>query len=425
MVRFSVRYLPRTVDAELDALMAGLPAVLLEGPKGVGKTVTARRRAQRVVDLDDAAVRELISADLSLLDSGEGTVFIDEWQRYPPVWDWVRRRVDGGAAPGRFLLAGSAAPLDAALHSGAGRIVRLRMRPLALAERGLAVPSVSLAGLLAGDRPAVSGHSPVELADYVAEVVGSGLPGVRGLEDRLRRAQLDGYLRALVEHDFLDLGHRVRRPGAVLGWLRAYAAATATTASYNTVLDAATPGEGNKPSKVATIVYRDLLEALWIVEPLPGWVPSQSPVTRLTQAPKHHLADPAFGAQLLGVGADGLLSGASTGRSRGSLLGQLFESLVTMSVRVYAQAAEARVFHLRTANDQREVDLVVERPDGRVVAFEVKLGARVQDEDVRHLRWLRDRLGPDLLDAAVITTGPEAYRRADGIAVIPASLLGP
>jgi uncharacterized protein len=167
------------------------------------------------------------------------------------------------------------------------------------------------------------------------------------------------------------------------------------------------------------VAHRAVLEQLWIVDPQPAWSPTRNPLARLGQAPKHHLADPALAARLLGVDAQALLG------PRGELIGPLFESLVTLSVRVYAQPAEARVLHLRTRNGDREVDLIVERDDGRILAVEVRLSPVVREDDVRHLLWLRERLGPALLDAVVVTTGREAYRRPDGIAVVPAALLGP
>ncbi|WP_420435181.1 DUF4143 domain-containing protein [Candidatus Poriferisocius sp.] len=145
-------------------------------------------------------------------------------------------------------------------------------------------------------------------------------------------------------------------------------------------------------------------------------------------APVHQMADPALAARLLGVTDESLLTGADgtiPAARPGSLMGALFQSLVTQSARVYAQANEANVFHLRTQGGEHEIDLIIERPDGRVVALEVKLSATVKDRDIRHLAWLADRLGTDLLDSAVITTGQYAYRRKDGIAVIPAALLGP
>jgi hypothetical protein len=421
-------YRRRVVDDELDELLRSLPAITLEGPRGVGKTATATRRAATVFQFDDPGVLEVIAADPSQLDAGDGTVLIDEWQRHPPVWDHVRRRVDAGAEPGRFLLTGSAAPAEAPIHSGAGRIVQLRMRPLSLAERDLTAPAVSLGQMLAGGRPAVTGTTSVGLSDYVAEILASGFPGIWPLTGRARRAQISGYLARVVERDFPDQGLRVRRPATLRAWLTAYAAATATTASYNTLLDAATPGEADKPAKTTTIAYREVLSQLWLLEPVPGWVPGRSHLTRLTQTPKHHLADPALAAHLLGVDARALLAGQTAGPDiprHGSLLGALFESLVTLSVRVYAQANEAAVHHLRTKDGRHEVDLIVERPDQRIVALEVKLAAAAEPASVRHLAWLREQLGEDLLDAAVITTGTHAYRRPDGIAVIPAALLGP
>jgi predicted AAA+ superfamily ATPase len=423
-----LRYQSRVVDQELDDLFGGLPAISLEGPKGVGKTATAQRRAATVFAMDDATQRELLTADPQRLDRAPAPVLIDEWQREPAVWDFVRRSVDRNPAPARFLLTGSATPTSAPTHSGAGRIVQLRMRPMSLAERALAEPTVSLGELLTGRRPAVGGGTALSLVDYAEEIVRSGFPAIRQLPPRARRAQLDGYLNRIVERDFPEQGHLVRRPDTLRGWLAAYAAATATTSSYNAILDAATPGETNKPAKTTTTVYRDVLSQLWLLDPVPGWLPSRSAFSRLGAAPKHHLADPALAARLLGVDVPALLDDSAPDaavRRPGPLLGALFESLVTLSVRVYAQAAEATVHHLRTWDSRHEVDLIIQRADQRIVALEVKLSPSVSDDDVRHLTWLRGQLGDDLLDAAVITTGSEAYRRADGIAVIPLCLLEP
>jgi predicted AAA+ superfamily ATPase len=150
-------------------------------------------------------------------------------------------------------------------------------------------------------------------------------------------------------------------------------------------------------------------------------------LTRLGQTPKHHLADPALAARLLGLTREALLDGAGTavGPQTGSILGHLFESLVTLCVRVPSQAAEATIGHLRTRNGDHEVDLLVVRDDGRAVAVEVKLANTVTDADTKHLHWLADRMGDQLLDAIVVNTGPNAYRRPDGIGVVPLGLLAP
>ncbi|MHB1553019.1 MAG: ATP-binding protein [Acidimicrobiales bacterium] len=419
-------YQRRVVDAELDELVPALPALSLEGPRGVGKTSTARRRSGTVVCLDDPGVLEVITAQPDRLAIGTPSIVFDEWQRYPPAWDVVRRAVDENPIGGRFILTGSASPAVAPTHTGAGRVVTLRMRPLTLPERGVDTPVVSLAALLVGDRPDVEGATTVTLEDYTAEILAGGFPGIRHSTARAQRAALDGYLVGIVDADLPELGAKVRRPQTLRRWLQAYAAATATTASYEKIRDAATAGETTKPAKTTTIPYRDALERLWILDPLPAWAPTTDHLARLTFAPEHHLADPALAARLTGVDAGALLrgEGPTTIPRDGTFLGALFESLVTLSVRVFAQAAEARVSRFRTKGAEREVDLISERGDRRILAVEVKLADAVGDGDVRHLVWLADGIGADLLDAMVVTTGRYAYRRPDGIAVVPLALLG-
>jgi uncharacterized protein len=408
--------------------MQSVAALAIEGAKGVGKTATAGRRAKTVHELDDPGRRSIGSADpLRLLD-GPPPVLIDEWQYLPETWDLIRRAVDAGAEPGRFLLTGSSRSMARGSHSGAGRILSIRMRPLALSERSLDSPSVSLSDLLQGGRAPLSGACSTRLEDYVDEIVSSGFPGLRPLSGRALRGQLDGYLARIVDRDFEELGHNVRDPAALRRWLTAYAAASATAASFETIRDAATAGHGDKPAKSTTLPYRDVLERLWILDPVEAWLPTRNRISRISSPPKHHLADPALAARLLGLDANALLEGRAPGPAvprDGTLLGALFESLVTLSMRTYAQAAEATVKHLRTSGGQHEIDLIVERADGRVIAIEVKLSRSVTDSDTSHLHWLADRIGDELLDAVIVTTGSEAYRRSDGIAVIPAALLGP
>ncbi|MDE0136762.1 MAG: DUF4143 domain-containing protein [Acidimicrobiaceae bacterium] len=420
-------YLPRIVDSELDMLTDGLPAVVIEGPRAVGKTETALRRARTVHRLDDGRQLAIVRGDPERLLAGHPPILIDEWQRYPDSWDMVRRRVDADPGTARFLLTGSAAPATRPTHSGAGRIVTLRMRPMSLAERGITEPTVSLAELLSGSRPPLAGRSAMKLSDYALEIERSGFPAIRELDRGLRERQIGSYLDRVVEHDIDELGTGVRDRASLRRWLEAFAAATATTAAYTSIRDAATPGAGDPPSMATVAAYRRVMEQMWIVEELPAWLPTRSRLRRLAASPKHHLADPALAMSSLGINAEALLDGVATPQATqrdGTLLGHLFESLVAQSVRVYAQASRARVSHLRTRGGEQEVDLIVERRDGNVVALEVKLAAAVVDDDVRHLRWLTDRIGDNLLDAAVISTGNEAYRRQDGIGVIPAALLG-
>jgi predicted AAA+ superfamily ATPase len=420
-------YVRRVLDDELDALLPHLPAISIEGPKGVGKTATAVHRGGLIRRLDDPAELEIIKAQPTRLAEGRTPIVIDEWQRFPPSWDIIRRAVDHDASPGQFLLTGSATPSELPTHSGAGRIVTLRMRPLTLVERGFEVPSVSLESLLDGSRPPLAGGTTQTLEHYTAEIVQGGFPGMRFSNDRAQRAALDGYLARMVDVDLPELGVEVRNPSTMWRWVRAFAAAISTSSSFDKIRNAATGGEGEKPARTTIQGYRDALARLWMLDEVPAWSPSKNYLQRLNGAPKHHLVDPALAVRLLGLDRDALLNGQGpTSIPRdGSFLGALFESLATQSVRVFAQRAEAHVGHLRTQGGLHEVDLLVARGDGKVLAIEVKLTATIGDADVRHLKWLHEQIGDDLLDAMVITTGAEAYRRSDGIGVVPLALLGP
>ncbi|GED08277.1 ATP-binding protein [Cellulosimicrobium cellulans] len=420
-------YRRRVLDELLDELQPALAATSIYGPKGVGKTATAQRRARSVLRLDDPGDLQRLEADPRLLTTLPSPLLIDEWQRWPAVWDLVRRAVDEGVPRGTFLLTGSSAPRGSTVHSGAGRIVGMRMRPMSLLERGVTVPAVSLAALLEGDAT-IDGATDVGLREYAEEIAASGFPDIRSeASPRLRRVRLDAYVDDIVQREFAEQGYPVRRPESLRAWLAAYAAASSTTAKYSEILDAATPNHGDKPAKATTLGYRDALSGLWLLDPTPAWTPGDNRLSRLSQASKHQLADPALAARLLNVTAESLLAGRATAASLSPepLLGTLFESLVTLDVNVYATHSEATVSHFRDLNGRHEIDLVVTGNDDRVVAIEVKLTAVPTDRDVRHLLWLREQIGDRLADMLVVTTGEHAYRRRDGVAVVPAALLGP
>ena len=419
-------YVPRVVDDQFDALLGQLPALSIVGPRGVGKTRTAERKARSQWLLDSSEQLEIVRAEPPLLTEGPYPTLIDEWQRYPESWDVVRRAVDHPDFTGRFILTGSAAPAQTPTHTGAARITPMRMRPMTLVERGFETPTVSLHELLTGSRVDVAGTTSARLRDYGAEILTGGFPGMRYQEARAQRAALDGYLEGIITIELPELGVGARSPDMLRRWLRAYAAATATVTSFEKIRLAAAGGQ-SPPAKSTAIPYRDALSRIWIVDEVPAWVPTRNHMRKLVGVPKHHLADPALAAQLMGLDFNALIRGEGPDEFArdGTFLGALFESLAAQSIRVFSQASEARTFHLRTDAGVHEIDLIVQKPDQRVVAFEVKLGAVVEDRDVRHLHWLRDQLGDEMLDGVVLSTGSTAYRRQDGFAVVPLALLGP
>lgn len=424
-------YLPRIVDGVLEEYLTSTRAVSVEGPRAVGKTRTASRVARSVLRLDDSATRTIVSADrIGYLRDLQAPVLVDEWQLDPPVWDAVRRLVDDEPTPGRFVLTGSADPGDLQRHPGAARFLRLRMRPLSFAERALENPTVSLNALWRGESD-LRGTTSVSLRDYADEIVSSGLPAVRAEPSSVRLDIVADYLGYALEHDVPDLGGGRRRPSALRAWLRPYAAATSSVTSLRTIATAASPEDA--PSKATIASYRDVLSRLWLLDEVPAWEPAGTRLTQVMQAPKHHLADPALAASLLGTDADGLVLASGIGDTDpslaalrdGPLFGALFESLVTLSVRAYAAPARLEVSHLRTHRGDREIDLILEGRDGRIVAIEAKMSGAADAHDVRHLNWLHSKIGDRLVDRLIVNTGTTAYRRPDGVGVVPLALLGP
>jgi len=421
-------YIERILEARLDRYLGDLPAVLFEGAKGVGKTTLARRYAQTVYRMDDETTASLVTGTPGLLREAARPVLVDEWQATPSVFNSIRHLVDEDMSPGQFILAGSAVPIKARLHSGAGRIVRIRLRPLSLAERQLAPSLVSLSDLLDGRTDLPAQRVEVSQQQYVKEILRSGFPGIRRIPETSRADMLDAYIDNVVEREFSELGVPVRSPATLRAWLRAYAAAEGSTTSYESIMNAATPGLAQKPSKRTTTAYRDTLAALWITDPVDPWISEGNLFTNLGRSPKHYLVDPALTARLLGIDETRLLNAEARVEVLGSqaktLIGRLFESLVAQSLKVYADANGVGLRHLRTTRGDHEVDFVIERGDV-LVAIEAKLSPRVDDSDLKHLNWLERSVEGRRVVKAVAYTGEFLARReADGALLIPAACLG-
>jgi len=418
----SIVYLPRTVDAELTAHLGATGAVLIEGPRGCGKTETARRAARSEVRLDvDDQARAAGFLAPALLLQGDRPRLIDEWQLVPAIWNHVRREVD--AHPGRggqFILTGSAVPADdATRHSGALRFSRLHMRPMSLFESGHSTGRVSLAALFEGDDPnAVDpGLTITDLADRIA--VG-GWPGLLGRAPGEALIALRGYLDETRRVDLVRLDGIRRDPANVARVLRSLARNVATAASARSI--AADAGGSDGAIDHHTVLdYMAALTRLFVLEDLPAWSPALRSRSILRSAVTRHFADPSLAVAALDATPQRLLRDVET-------LGLLFESLVVRDLRVYAQALDATVLHYRD-NNGLEADAVVQRRDGRWAAFEVKLGQGAVDAAAANLLRLADRVDPARhgppAALAVITGWGYAYRRADGVGVIPIGALAP
>ncbi|MCL1586965.1 MAG: DUF4143 domain-containing protein [Actinomycetia bacterium] len=415
-------YRARVVDAELTERLSSLGAVLIEGPRACGKTETARRRAASEVLLDvDVAAIEAAALDPRLVLAGPRPRLIDEWQIAPTIWNHVRRASDDAGEPGQFILTGSSAPTDdITRHSGAGRISRLRMRPMSLLESGISTGDVSLRSMLRS--VGVSGRdSGLVLGDLIEWTCRGGWPGTvdesLGRSCRFVRDYLDEVRRADLRH--LD-GTR-RDPALVLQVLRSLSRNVSTEASSRTL--AADAGGSGGPIDPRTLKsYVGVLERVFVVETQLAWAPQIRSRSVLRKAPKLHFVDPSLAVAALRTGPDQLLSDLST-------YGLLFKSLVVRDLRVYAQANDADVRHYRD-NTGLEVDAIVQAFDGSWMAFEIKLGGQQRiDEAAKNLLRFRDRVDTSTVGEpsklGVITATGYAIERPDGVAVIPIGTLGP
>ena len=415
------RYWPRVLDEVLDERMASSAAVLIEGPKACCKTETASQRAASMVRLDvDEDARQAARIDPGLILEGARPRLIDEWQLYPRVWDHVRREADAGGQAGQFLLTGSSSPADdARRHSGAGRISTVRMRPMTFYELGASSGEVSLVELFAGRDPAAS-SGRTDLRDVLELIVTGGWP--QQLQRPDPRFVVD-YLDQIAHVDISVVPDadgrqpaRRRDPKKVLTCIRSLARNVATAVGGRSI------ATDTGLSREAVADYLEALERLMILEEQPAFNVHLHSSRNLRTTPHRHLVDPSLATAALQVDTDGLL------RDLG-YAGLLFESLVVRDLRVLAQPFDASVMYFHT--DHHEIDIVVQRPDGTWGAIEVKLGGEelIEQGAASLLAAVSsidlERAGTPAFTAIITATGRYAYRRDDGVCVVPLPTLAP
>jgi uncharacterized protein len=411
-------YVPRVADGELELRLKSTGAVLVEGPKACGKTETAGQIAKSEVLLDvDGDAREAARLDPRLVLEGEVPRLIDEWQLAPAIWNHVRRAVDDRVEPGQFILAGSAHPTDdETRHTGAGRIGRLRMRPMSLFELGVSSGEISLSSLLGGEPPSAADPG-LALEDLTAWICRGGWPAFRDLElpEALRRVR--DYLKEIPRDTERLERHRPERVSRLLESL-ARNVGTAVAAS-KLATDASRPEDPVSDDSVAS--YLGSLSRLFVIEDQPAWQPHLRSRYRLRRSAKRHFVDPSLAAAALRADPPALLRDLNC-------LGFLFESLVVRDLRAYAQPLEGEVQHYQDS-DGLEVDAIVQAGDGWA-AFEVKLGGSeaIEAGAASLLKFAKrvdtSKTGPPRALGVIVGNG-YGYVREDGVQVIPIGCLGP
>ncbi|MGM7670411.1 ATP-binding protein [Microbacterium sp. A93] len=408
-------YRERVADVIVRDALASFGALIIEGPRAVGKTTTGLRHSASSVRLDSSPqVADLAEVAPGAVLSGAVPRLLDEWQLAPTLWNAVRHEVDHRGLPGQFILTGSATPADdQTRHSGAGRFRRVRLRPMALAESGESTRTVNLRSILVGEPAGAFGGPTVE--EYAQLIVRGGWPSLVDAPQRSATDYLTSYLDDISRVDLPEMGVRVD-PVRMRALIRALARNIATEIPLAKLAREAEIGPDAAATSAQTARrHIDALTRVFVVEELPAWAPHLRSKVRLRVQPVWHFADPSLAAAVLGASPQRLLADLET-------FGFFFESLCVRDLRVYAEALGGDLFHYRDETGL-EVDAILELRDGTWAAFEVKLGgAKAIDTAARSLHALAAKVSSqrasELKAKVVLTAGNASYARPDGVQVV-------
>ena len=415
-------YRPRLADSVIERTLSVMGAVLIQGPKGSGKTTTGLHFSEShilITDKKNPGILQAARDDPASVLKGPRPRLIDEWQFAPGIWDAVRNEVDDVCRPNQFILTGSAVPKDDDyLHSGTGRIRRVTLRTMSLFESGESVGTVSLTKLFEGESPGFQ-ESGLDLDGVVEAMVRGGWPmpvinGIKGGE------YAEAYVDGVVNSDVSRVDGVRRDPDSVRMLLRSLARNMSTLATVDTILGDVR-GEGDEISDKTARSYMNALSRIFVIENLDSWNPYIRSKAAIRTSPKRMLSDPSIASAVLAYDAEGLMDDRLT-------LGLFFEALCVRDLRCYAQALNGTVHHYRDSYNL-EVDCVVQLHDGRWGAIEVKLGESGIEKGASNLKKLRNRIDrgrmrdPSFL--MILTASGVSYTRSDGIHVVPIGCLGP
>lgn len=414
------KYLDRIVDSLLDKYLQSSGAVLIEGAKWCGKTWTGKQKAKSVLMMQhpDEGEAYHLTASISprLLLEGETPRLIDEWQTAPQLWDAVRYEVDERGEIGQFILTGSALPQSLNVrHSGVGRIAHLKMRPMSLYESTESTGGISLKELFEGVNE-ISAISRLDINEIAKCIVRGGWPASIGFDFNIGMQISENYVEAIINQNISSMDEVGRNSKKVRQLLRSLSRNIASTASNETLRKDML--QADESITIPTITtYLDALERLYVIENQPAWTPRLRSKTALRTKARWHFVDPSIATATLRLSPDALMKDFNT-------FGFLFEALCIRDLRVYAQANDGEVFYYRDKTEL-EADAILALHDGRWAAVEIKMGAKQVDEAAENLLKLREKV--ELNQPAflmVLTATKYAYKRDDGVLVVPLGCLG-
>lgn len=417
-----LEYKPRIIDSQVDKYLKSFGAVCIEGPKWCGKTWTSSYHSKSEIYIGDPSgnFQNRTLAELSpdaVLD-GESPRLIDEWQEVPMLWDAVRFRVDKSGKKGQFILTGSSTPNHKGImHSGAGRIGKIRMRPMSLFESGDSSGKVSLESLCRGVlTDCVTGE--VQLKRLTELIIRGGWPG--NIDTPIENAALlpNEYINAVIDDDVYRMDGIKRNSVKMKLLLRSLARNETTTATNRALKNDIKEIDDEDIDSNTVTDYLDIFSRLFITDNQPPFAPGMRSSVRVKQAEKRHFADPSLACALLKATPEMLINDLNT-------LGFLFEAMCERDLKIYAQSFGGKLYHYQDYAGN-EIDAVIEMPDGEWCAFEIKLGANQADAAAENLlkisRLFKDGK-PPAVTAVICGMSNSAYRRADGVFVVPITAL--
>ena len=421
-------YRKRIADDILKRKLEDRGAVLIEGPKWCGKTTTAEQLAASILYMDDPEKKEqnITMSELNpqRLLEGKTPRLIDEWQLAPKLWDAIRFEVDHRGELGQFVLIGSAVTPDTKeiTHSGTGRFTRLTMKPMSLYESGDSTGEVSLGDLFSGNFE-IDGASELSIDRLAFLICRGGWPQAVDMRDEIALEQAIDYYDVVVYSDINRADNVHKNPERVRRLMRSYARNQGGQVP-NTVLAQDIAANDEKSINEETVAsYVNALRKIFVVEDMPAWNPNLRSKTVIRSSDTRYYIDPSIAAAALGIGPNDLINDLKT-------FGFLFETLCVRDLRVFADALGGSVYHYRD-RDGQECDAVIHLRNGRFGLIEIKLGGdKLIEEGAKSLKALEAKIDTDKMNAPsflmVLTgTGDFAYRRPDGIYVVPIGCLKP
>ena len=424
MIMDKEKYMPRLIDVMVDRYLANIGAVCIEGPKWCGKTWTSSYHCSSEIMIGDPANnfqnRALAEIAPALVLEGDTPRLIDEWQEVPNLWDAVRYAVDQRGKKGQFILTGSATPKrKGILHSGAGRIGKLRMRPMSLYESGDSSGEVSLRELCMGRlTPVITGE--VDLCALARLTVRGGWPGNLNTEDKDISLLPNEYLNAVIDDDVNRIDGIRRDSRKVRLLLKALARNESTTITNKTLKNDIREIDEEDIDVETVASYLDILARLFLTDNQPPFAARLRSSVRVKQAEKRHFCDPSLACALLRVTPERLIGDLET-------FGFLFEALCERDLKIYAESFDAQLYHYQDYAGN-EMDAVIELPDGGWCGIEIKLGANKIEEAAANLTRIRNAIAKDggkapLSLVVLCGLASAAYRRPDGVFVVPITAL--